>query len=153
MQTTLFWPVDSFCFHETRCKRAAAPNITMNALWSVDVSNSQSSLLCLCTGSTSESWAWWVFSNIKCFCSVLKKQTFLQYALTFLSFTCHCKVGWGYHPAAWHSNRTDCPWNANLSSPKTFTLPFSAITLKKIFLIHVPACTYFCIILYMHVGA
>lgn len=66
----------------------------------------------------------------------------LQYALTFLSFTCHCKAGWGYHPAAWHSNRTDCPLNANLSSPKTFTLPFSAITLKKTFLIYVPACMY-----------
>lgn len=51
---------------------------------------------------------------------------------TSLSFTCHFSTGWGDHPAAWHSNRTDCPWKANLFSPRTFTLPFSVIRKQSV---------------------
>lgn len=45
--------------------------------------------------------------------------------LTCLPFTCHCICGRGYQPAALHSNSTEWPRKANLSSPKICTRPFS----------------------------
>lgn len=46
---------------------------------------------------------------------------------TFSSYNCHCRVGSGYHPSAWHWNRTKSPLNASRFSPMIFTLPFSAV--------------------------
>ncbi len=80
---------------------------------------------------------------------------FIKYCVvTILLSTCHCKVGLGNHPAAWHSNSTDCLLKASISRPKIFTLPFSAIRQKHIhalefytFCFYICACMYFWLIL------
>ena len=84
-----------------------------------------------------------------------------SHVVTFLSFTFQYRLGTGYHPAARHSNITDVPLKANLSSPKTLTMPFSASRRKYIKKLEFCAFHFFkclhvrvnhaCIFLWMHV--